>query len=252
MKHNFKLTFLLTLIILLLFSTVSSFALTEKTMIVDETQQVHDSISEIENILTLQGSSVESGLQYFMSELEKEKAKDIDIAEKQKLQNLLDLTDELLQEYETYKEASSTFAANNSVHDTTIAAVISYFAVNEYFLAAELLGHAKDNKVLDSTYSPYYGQRVRDSSVLTTIRNTSQTSGSAAFPETSGTVNMDLYYAIHTFRWVKRSPAWIYILDRYDFGLGDYAGLAGIAINAMYNAQQAGVLTPYEVSIRTT
>ena len=39
------------------------------------------------------------------------------------------------------------------------------------------------------------------------------------------------------------------VSDRYDYASGDYTGVAGVAVNTMYQAQQAGILVPYYVKI---
>ncbi|MCU9969734.1 alkyl hydroperoxide reductase [Mobiluncus mulieris] len=57
-----------------------------------------------------------------------------------------------------------------------------------------------------------------------------------------------MYYAIHSFDWA-RTGSYITITDRYDFGKGDLHSIEGVAIEIMYQAQQAGVLVPYYVSI---
>ena len=37
--------------------------------------------------------------------------------------------------------------------------------------------------------------------------------------------------------------------DYYDYASGDYNGMEGIAVNAMYLAQQSGAIVPYNVLI---
>ena len=74
-----------------------------------------------------------------------------------------------------------------------------------------------------------------------------------AFEPGDSTIEMDLYYAIHSFNFFKPSPTSkvVYISDTYDFKHEEeaYETVAGIAIDMMCKAQDAGVLTPYVVLI---
>lgn len=71
------------------------------------------------------------------------------------------------------------------------------------------------------------------------IRSGTKAKGSSAFPNSGGTQQKDLYYAIHRFDWVK-SGAKVTLRDRYDFAPGRYDGIAGAAVNTMVMAQRAG------------
>lgn len=59
----------------------------------------------------------------------------------------------------------------------------------------------------------------------------------------------DLYYALHgcTYAW-NYSPI-ITFRDYYDFAPGRYDGLAGIAVNTMWMAQEFGTIVPFYVYI---
>ena len=39
------------------------------------------------------------------------------------------------------------------------------------------------------------------------------------------------------------------VVNYYDYASGDYNGMEGIAVNAMYLAQQSGAIVPYNVLI---
>jgi hypothetical protein len=142
-------------------------------------------------------------------------------------------------------------ASNSSIYDAPIAAVIAYFGAHNYKLAAELLGHAKFNKNQNSIYHPVHGDIVGYSPVMRKIAKSSKKKGSSAFENEGNTQQKDIFYAIHLFNWVKSgsSPMFININDAYDYEKGDYASIAGVAVNTMYRAQEAGVLTKYTVSI---
>jgi len=122
-------------------------------------------------------------------------------------------------------------------------------------LAAELLTHVEENAKLDSTYHPIHSSLVKKSKTFKEIANGGKTKGSGSFDNIKGTVNQDLYYAIHAFDFTKPSAVSkkVTIKDRYDFKKGDkYSGLAGLAIDTMYGAQEAGYLVPYYVVITET
>lgn len=133
-----------------------------------------------------------------------------------------------------------------------VAAVIAYFNAKGYKLASELLTHARNNKTINSSYTPYYGYHVQASPVFRKIANGTSTKGSDTFPYNSSNTKLaDCYYAIHHFDYTKSSVSSkiVKITDRYDFAKGDYDGIAGIAINAMYNAQQFGTIKPFYTKI---
>lgn len=48
---------------------------------------------------------------------------------------------------------------------------------------------------------------------------------------------------------ISLSNSSLNVSDRYDYASGDYTGVAGVAVNTMYQAQQAGILVPYYVKI---
>lgn len=141
--------------------------------------------------------------------------------------------------------------AFHPIYSQLVADAIAYFHVCGYYLSAELLTHAFNNTSLDSVYEPTYGYIVSQSSVYWNIANGTSNSGSSVFPNVSGTVNKDLYYAIHYFGYIRNTYYhYVYIYDRYDFEQEDtYSGLLGVAVGSMYNAQVAGVIVPFYTTI---
>lgn len=218
--------------------------------------QLEESILLIEEDLENKGTNVEAGLTDLTLLFEQQKQGISDLKEIEKLDQLISTIGDLSIDYNKYKNGDiSTDNKNNitlqsqgSIYAPAVAAIVSWFGTQGYNLSAELLIHAKDNSTYMSNYSPAFGSRVKSSSVTQKILGSSAISGSGEFPNSGGQIDKDLYYAIHYFNWTK-SPSFL-ISDVYDFALGQYNGLAGTAVNAMYFAQQDGYLTPYKVLCR--
>jgi hypothetical protein len=215
-----------------------------------EQEQFEYTIELIEQDLIEKGSSVESQLTSLIAEYETQQTVASSTEDIEKLQQLICTTQNLLSGYQNYANPN-ILRSFHPVHSPVVAAVVSWFNSNGYFMSAELLLHAESNTVLDSAYTPvnYTTSVLLNTSVVTQIRQSSQTSGSGEF-----TLNPipDFYYAIHYFNWTKvtnTNPKVLTISDRYDFQPGDYSGIAGAAINAMYLAQTEGYLTPFYTTI---
>ena len=172
---------------------------------------------------------------------------------------MITATENLIHDYSDYKLFQSSNikiqGSYDPIYSAAVATVVAYFETNNYNLSAELLTHASDNDVVNSKYYPNYGYRCAGSPVTLGIWNSSGNfSGSGIFPKNafaSAELN-DLYYAIHKFNYKKyfsSSGNYLEISDRYDYASGDYTGVAGVAIQTMYQAQQAGVIVPYQVII---
>ena len=246
MKKGMKIISSILLLTFVFTSAFSVFAATDKAKI----SAINSDIAAIETELSMQGSTVETELRDLISTFKYEQTV-CDPEDIVGLQDLIDTTTDLLNSYSNYKNGVIPASVNMSMYDPAIAAVVSYFNLNNYFLASELLLHAKDNTVVDSTFKPYYGDRVNYSPVTQQIRKSVATRGTGEFaPSSVSEFLQDLYYAIHYFEWEKTSTA-VHIFDRYDFAPGDWDGLAGIAINTMYNAQQAGAIVPFYTHIYT-
>lgn len=130
----------------------------------------------------------------------------------------------------------------------------AYFNVNGYELSAELLSHMKANKSLNSEYNPTHGDIVRQSSVFTDIAYGHVPTGSGEFPNQGNKTDQDLYNAIHFFDYVKSGPnsKTVTITDRYDYAPNNPESIAGVAMDMMYKAQEAGYLTPFYTKITET
>ncbi len=213
---------------------------------------IKSNITAIEEELSENGTDVTSELNDMIADYTAlmSDASEEDIIQ---LTSLITTLKEVRDEYALYEAGISTYKFH-AIYTPAVAAVIAYFNSNGYSLAAELLTHAKDNTKLNSNYYPSNGQRVKQSPTFTSIANGKKTSGSAAFENTGNTVQKDLFYAIHNFNWTKSSASskTVTIRDRYDYAPGDYSGIAGIAVDTMYKAQQAGVIVPYYVIITAT
>lgn len=212
--------------------------------------QMKENLAIIEEELNQQGTSVVEELNNAILWLEEEKTACTDAKEREKVQAIIDTTKRLLQEYVNYSSGIEGQGVDHPVYTPAVAAVASYFSACGYRLSFELLTHAQDNNVLDSTYIPHYGYLIDNSIVVRRIASEGITSGTAEFPNSGSTTDQDLYYAIHNFSYTFTKSTRVFVLsDRYDFALGDYNGIAGAAVDTMYMAQLTGVLVPYYVKI---
>ena len=173
--------------------------------------------------------------------------------ERQKIVDLIESNRILNQENNNLIEADKNGAsARSSIpYSFQINLVNAFFQSKGYVLASELLLHAFNNAELDSMYTPVNKARVMQSSVFQGLKTNSLLSGSGNFQNSGTTIDEDLYYAIHSFRYLK-SPSGrvINIEDRYDYEKqNNYSSIPGIAIGWMYEAQEVGTLTPFFTSI---
>lgn len=174
-----------------------------------------------------------------------------DVEEKEKINRLIETTKGLVDEYEQYLSPIQTRGSFNLVYTPAVAAVTAYFNNKGYKLAAELLTHAKDNDDLDSIYVPVNKNIMCQSSVFKEIVNETSTYGTSAFSDEGGTVEKDLYNAIHSFIYSKSDSGRVVVIqDRYDFAKGGYSSIAGIAVDTMHAAQNVGTIVPF-ISICT-
>lgn len=246
MKKKFKAFISCLLAVLMLVPTTVAFAATPPS----EDEQIAKNIIAIEDELTANDTDVVTELSNMIAEYKALLNNPDETADVNTVQGLISTLEEMLDEYQMYQAGISTYKYH-AIYSPAVAAVVAYFNIKGYTLAAELLTHAKDNKTLNSNYYPTNGSRVKQSSVFKSIANGKKTSGSASFPNSGSTVDKDLYYAIHAFDFTKSSASSkiVTIRDRYDFAPGDYSGIAGIAVDTMFKAQQAGVIIPYYVNI---
>lgn len=169
-----------------------------------------------------------------------------------KLQEQINTLDEMINEYEAYKAGSLAipYGSFHLVYSPAVSSIVAYFNSNDFYLAAELLTHAKNNDVVDSFYSPSYGYLVKQTTVYNSVYNNGGISGSSSFNKTGRTVDDDFYYAIHSFNYYRDTThRTLEFNDRYDYAVADYNSIQGVAVNTMYNAQQAGVIVPFRLTI---
>lgn len=249
MKKKFKAFISCLLAVLMLVPTTVAFAATPTS----ENEQLAKNIVAIEDELAANDTDVVTELSDMIAEYKAMLNNPDENIDVDNVQSLISTLEEMLDEYQMYKAGVSTYKFH-VIYSPAVAAVVAYFKVQGYSLAAELLTHAKDDTKLNSNYYPTNGSRVRQSSVFKSIASGTKTSGSGEFKNSGTTVDKDLYYAIHFFNFTKSSASsrTVTIRDRYDFAPGDYSDIAGIAVDTMYKAQQAGVIIPYYVNITAT
>ncbi|MFM1539614.1 hypothetical protein [Helcococcus bovis] len=170
--------------------------------------------------------------------------------EKDKVNSIINSLDDQIKSYNTNRDYRFK-SANNFIYSSAVSPVIAWFNYQGYMLSAELLTHAKENNEIDSLYIPIHGDRVTSSRVFKNIHRSSSFSGKAEFPNIGGTIEKDLYYAIHGFTWTKHDYGKITITDRYDFDNDKsyYSGIQNVAVKTMYEAQRRGVIVPFGIKI---
>ncbi|SET15506.1 hypothetical protein [[Clostridium] polysaccharolyticum] len=175
------------------------------------------------------------------------------VEKKEEIQKLIDSVDGIIYEYskENSRVSLLSISAADVIYTEPIAIVLAYFKKCGYKLAAELLAHSYGNQKKYSFYCPQYGARVKMSAVFKSIAKGNSTVGSDSFPNSGTTVDKDLYYAIHRFKYAKSSSTStaVHITDLYDYDDDNYTSIAGIAVSIMSDAEDAGVLVPYYTQI---
>ena len=196
----------------------------------------------MEQVLQEEGISVQKGLQDLIQNLEKEKSY-ANQEETYKLQRLIDTAEKLLKDSTQQEDEISERSAMDALYSNAVSAAVVYFNSQGYYLSAELLLHAEDNKELNSTYVPYFTDPIEKHPLWRKLlRASAGQSGSGEFEQKYG----DVYFAIHKFDWSKKNGR-ITLSDRYDFAPERYAGIQQIAINILVSAQNDGYITPYYV-----
>lgn len=121
---------------------------------------------------------------------------------------------------------------------------------NGYVLSAQLLVHAKENDVLDSAYTPSNTALMTQTTKYAELCGNDLTSGTANFVKTGITVDDNFYYAIHACSYTKDMVNnTITVTDRYDFAPNDWSDIHGVAVDTMYEAQQAGIIVPFWITM---
>lgn len=160
--------------------------------------------------------------------------------------------DEMIAEYEAYQNGTLAvpYGSFHIIYSPAVTAVIAYFNQQGYVLSAELLAHAKENDELDSAYVPSNTALMTQTTKYAELCANGLTSGTANFVKTGATVDDDFYYAIHACSYTKDTEAnTITVTDRYDFAPNDWSDIQGVAVDTMYNAQEAGVIVPFQVTM---
>lgn len=160
--------------------------------------------------------------------------------------------DEMITEYEAYQNGTLAvpYGSFHLIYTPAVIAVVAYFNSQGYILSAELLAHARDNNVLDSSYIPSNGALMNQTAKYTELCSNGLASGTANFVKTGATVDDDFYYAIHACSYTKDiENNTITVTDRYDFAPNDWDDIQGVAVDTMYKAQEAGVIVPFQLSI---
>ena len=246
-KNKMKVLICCILTVMMVVPSMTVFAANEAT----DKDVIEGNITAIEKELLANNTDVISEINALIADYTAQSLNTTEDADK--FVDLIATLEEMRDEYALYIAGISTYKFH-AVYSPAVAAVVAFFNMKGYKLSAELLTHAKNNTEINSNYYPTNGQRVKSSPTFANIAKGNKIVGSANFENSGNTAQKDLYYAIHTFSWIKPSASsrTVIILDRYDFAPGDYNGVAGIAIDTMYKAQQAGVIIPYFVNITAT
>ncbi len=208
-------------------------------------------VKYIEDSLGDKETSISYELNQTISRLKSLKSNDsisTDELEITKINELIDTTKMLMDEYDLFVKRGSHFSKEGNIYVIAAAAIIAWFNDQGYYLAQELLTHAVANSSYYSLYSPTYGNRVNYSSVFYNIKyNNTNTSGSDTFPSSTTTVLNDLYFGIHDFNWLRIYGNTIRIEDLYDFNLdyGYWGTIQGYAVALMVAAQYTGAIVPF-------
>ena len=207
-------------------------------------------IAQVEAALREEGTDVISELEslkdYYLNAIDSE----ADPEEVEKLELLISYTDDLIRDYENY-QAGVTTRKFHIVYSPLVSAAVAVFQKMNYHLSAELLSHAKVNEQKGSFYYPSKLNCEKIKKTKTYPKMTAS-NGTIEFPKEGGTADLDCYYALHAVRYLNDwSHGTLEIRDTYDFAKDnpDLSGLTGIAVDLMYKAREAEVITPYEVCI---
>ena len=225
--------YILSVVMLLSFSSMAFAAEAE-----NDATNVATAISAIESKLAANDTDV-------ISELNEMKARVTD-------ENQIEQLEEMINEYEAYSNGTLAvpYGSFHLVYSPAVSAVVAYFNSNGYVLSAELLVHAKENDVLDSAYTPSNTALMTQTTKYAELCSNDLTSGTANFVKTGITADDDFYYAIHACSYTKDMVNnTITVTDRYDFAPNDWSDIQGVAVDTMYEAQQAGVIVPFQITM---
>ena len=201
----------------------------------------------LNELINVNKVDVEAELKKTLEEYRNDCLKSNDKNQIDKLNSLIEACEKLINDYSN--EESVSTCANQP--NAAVSMVVAYFSNKNYYLSRELLLHATMNTNKKSTYVPNYGYVLKSTNAIKKNAKGTSIKGSSVFNSTSTTAEGDAKYSIHKFDFTKTkaNSKTVKVSDYYDYGSGDYDGLAGIAVEAMKNAQKNGSIVPFKVSI---
>ncbi len=242
-----KITSIMLSIVLIASLSLPAFA--DEFNRVSAIKDVNEVISEVEEYLMSEDSSVNDELNLMKRRL-RGMLLTASSEDRSKIEKQINTISSLQIEFEQYASGES-LSINGKFHliySPAVSAIISYFNHKKYYLSAELLTHAKENETLDSIYVPLNKGIAAQTTVGKRLIANSEIHGSSSFEKTGKTADDDLYYAIHAFTYYRDiHHKMILIYDRYDYADHDFDSIQGAAIKTMYNAQNNGVIVPYKI-----
>lgn len=209
--------------------------------------KVKNQSMNLNELINVNKVDVEAELKKTLEEYRNDCLKSNDKNQIDKLNSLIEACEKLINDYSN--EESVSTCANQP--NAAVSMVVAYFSNKNYYLSRELLLHATMNTNKKSTYVPNYGYVLKSTNAIKKIAKGTSIKGSSVFNSTSTTAEGDAKYSIHKFDFTKTkaNSKTVKVSDYYDYGSGDYDGLAGIAVEAMKNAQKNGSIVPFKVSI---
>lgn len=209
--------------------------------------KVKNQSMNLNELINVNKVDVEAELKKTLEEYRNDCLKSNDKNQIDKLNSLIEACEKLINDYSN--EESVSTCANQP--NAAVSMVVAYFSNKNYYLSRELLLHSTMNTNKKSTYVPNYGYVLKSTNAIKKIAKGTSIKGSSVFNSTSTTAEGDAKYSIHKFDFTKTkaNSKTVKVSDYYDYGSGDYDGLAGIAVEAMKNAQKNGSIVPFKVSI---
>lgn len=235
-------------------------------------EKTENAVEYFERSLVGQGTSVVAEFEERIAEYQTRLLVETDATKKSQLNTLIENTERLLETYQrekpTAKPMTAVVTANEPqpaeptyvpkdadvfFYENTVSAVVAYFYSNGYDLAAELLTHARFNSVRSSLYTPINLDCLYESTAFNAVRESGEPYGSEEFVKQGSVKDMDLFYAMHYFRYAKfQGGEVLTVYDNYDFIFdGNYDFIDDVPIKVMYMAQERGVIVPFNVVIET-
>lgn len=260
--------------IICIFALGIAFAWNGGATLVVAQEKVENSLTRIENALERLDTDVVGELNKQKADYERRLNTETDEKKIERLQSLISATEKLLQDYKGQTQkgeknpvktgvlgenqvgriAEPTYIPKDAdwfFYENAVSAIVAYFYAHEYYLSAELLTHARYNRDYGSVYSPINVDPLESSKAYTTICESEELYGASEFAKAGNVSDLDLFYAIHNFRYVKfHEGNVVTVYDNYDFVFdGQFDFIDDIPIKVMYMAQEKGVIVPFNVVI---